>query len=443
MMFPPVLPNRRARRAGTLPEIAPRYTLGPDTRGGAALMFALAAPALIGAAALAIDVGSWQSQRLGMQESADMATMAGGIAVQRGANVVTEGRALAAANGFVHGANGVSVAVNNPPLTGANAGNVKAVEVVISKPGGSTFSNAFRASPPVISSRAVAVPKGLYSGGMCVMALKTTGAGISIGGSTAINSDNCNIYVNSTSANAVEKSGSATMRGYAVRIAGGITSSGSGPGVTAVNSLQTGVAATADPYAARTIPSFSGCNATSASLGAGATVTAGASPYVFCNGLSISGSGVVTFNPGIYIIDRGVLSITSSGTINATGGVTIILTSSTGANFATLSMSGSQTFNIRAPSAGVTAGLALWVDKRATSSTVVIGGSSSWNVVGAIYAPGSTLGWNGSSGSSACTQLVANRIEFSGNSGLVNNCSGVGTLNPPGSVVASAMKLSE
>ncbi len=411
-----------------------------DGRGTVAVAFALAAPALIGAAALAVDVGSWQAQRLAMQQSADQATLAAGVAAQVGANVTTEARALAAANGFVHGSNGVSVSVSHPPLAGASAGNVRAVEVAISKAGQSFFSTAFRAAP-VLTTRAVAVPKGQYSGGTCVMALATTGVGIDLGGTAGVDAANCNIYSNSTAAGSISTSGSAVLRGYVVRVVGGIAKGGSSS-VTGVNAVLTGVAATPDPYAARTIPSYSGCDATRASLGSGATVTAGAAPYVFCNGLSIGGSGTVTFNPGIYVIDRGTFNIGSSGTINATGGVTFILTSSTGAGHATMSMTGSQTFNIRAPSTGPTAGLAVWIDRAATGSAVSIGGSTVWNITGAFYAPATTLTWNGG-GSSSCTQLIALRVTMTGSSGLNNVCAGTGVQHPPGSVVASAMALTE
>ena len=434
----PHLPAPRSRNTGA---VGGRTGLTGDARGTVAVAFALAAPVLIGGAALAIDVSSWQSQRLAMQQSADQATVGAGVARQVGVNVTHEARAMAAANGFVHGVDGVSVRVDNPPLTGPAAGDLRAVEVTITKRGDVFFSGALRSAPPEIASRAVSLPKGRYSGGLCVMALATDGAGISLSGTGTIDAGNCNIYSNSTASNSVDLNGSATMRGYVVKIAGAIKKTGSGS-VTATNSVQTGVAATADPYATRTIPSYSGCNAVAASLGAGAVVTAGATPYVFCNGLSISGSGTVTFNPGVYVIDRGVLNISSSPRIVATGGVTIILTSSTGVGYATLTMSGSPTMTIRAPSDGPTRGLAFWIDKRAVGSNAAIMGSASWNIIGAFYAPATTIGWNGG-GTSYCTQIVGYRVSFQGSAGINNDCIGVGVDNPPGSIVPSVMALTE
>lgn len=438
-MFPSRIHHPPSLRSCTNGAVGGRTGLTGDERGTVAVAFALAAPVLIGVAALAIDVSSWESQRLAMQLGADQATVSAGIAKQLGTDVTAEARAMTAANGFVHGMQGVSVSVDNPPLSGPSAGDIRSVEVTITQRGTAIFGGALQASPPNIVARAASLPKARYSGGLCVMALAPDGAGISLSGSGVINASNCNIYSNSTGTNSVDLNGSATMRGYLVKISGAIKKTGSGS-VTAANSVQTGVAATADPYATRTMPSFSGCNATSASLGAGSVVTAGATPYVFCNGLSINGSGIVTFKPGVYVVDRGVLNISSSPIIQATGGVTIILTSSTGAGYATLSMSGSPTMTIRAPSSGPTRGLAVWIDKRAVGSNASISGSSVWNVTGAFYAPATTLGWNGG-GTSHCTQVIGYRVSLQGSSGIDNDCIGVGVDNPPGSIVPSVMAL--
>ncbi|MCC6716710.1 MAG: hypothetical protein IT555_02400, partial [Acetobacteraceae bacterium] len=145
---------------------------------------------------------------------------------------------------------------------------------------------------------------------------------------------------------------------------------------------------------------------------------------------------------GVYIFDRGSFSMSGSMTVNATGGVTLIFTSSTGSGIGGVGTSGSQNFNIKAPSTGPTAGMAIWIDKRATGSSFSVSGSSVWNVTGAIYVPNTALSWSGS-GTSPCTQLVARTIAISGSGQLTHECAGVGVSDPPGSTGSTLARLVE
>jgi len=56
--------------------------------------------------------------------------------------------------------------------------------------------------------------------------------------------------------------------------------------------------------------------------------------------------------------------------------VTLIFTTSTGSGIGNISTRGSQVFNIKAPPTGASAGIAIWVDKRATTSSMGVTGSS-------------------------------------------------------------------
>ena len=163
---------------------------------------------------------------------------------------------------------------------------------------------------------------------------------------------------------------------------------------------------------------------------------------VICGNLSVSGSGTVNFPAGIYIFDRGSFQMSGSMTVHATGGVTLIFTSPNGSGIGSVSTSGSQTFNIKAPPTGASAGIAIWIDKRAASSSMSVSGSSVWNVTGAIYVPNSALTWSGS-GTSPCTQLVAKTISISGSGQLKHDCAGVGVSDPPGSGGSTLSRLVE
>ena len=421
-----------------------RPALQADRRGSVAATVGLSAPVLIGFLGFAIDLAMWEGSKVGAQAAADQAALAAGIAISTASNPTTEARAVSASFGYVHGVKGVQVMVNQPPTSGSFSSNGQAVEVKITKPEGPYFSKAYRPNAPIVNARSVSAPIGTAAGGgMCVMALEPTSTGLSTNGSTVLDSRTCNIYVNSKNTRAVNMLGTAgAIKGYDIFIGGGIRATG-GAAVTPTHAMQTYYSPpTPDPYTARAIPAFSGCNHTGLSVNSPQTFSAsGATPYVFCNGLSIGSSTTVTFNPGVYIVDRGNFSVSGTATINGTGGVTIILSTSTGSGIGSFSVTGSPTFNIKAQPTGPTAGIALWIDKRATSSFSVSGGSV-WNITGAYYMPNAAMSWNGS-GSSPCTQLVAKTISISGSGELKHDCAGVGVADPPGSGGATMSRLVE
>ena len=215
-----------------------------------------------------------------------------------------------------------------------------------------------------------------------------------------------------------------------------ITGNDSTSGGASLNTTKgtfTGVAPISDPYAGVSIPSYSGCNQTNYSLSSGAskTLSAGSSGiYVFCNGLNLSGGASLTLNPGIYVINSGSFNLSGGTTFNATGGVTIVLTSSTGSSYATANISGGASVNITAPTSGPTAGLAFFQDRNAPSSgTDSFSGGATQNITGAIYFPHQAVNYSGgtATGGSACTQLIAYTMTFSGGTTFNNNCAGVGT----------------
>src|SRR5438876_4619844 len=89
----------------------------------AGLMFVLLA--FVG---MAFDVGYLQWSRRRAQTAADAAALAGAWAVQSGGPGTTEGKYSSKINGFEDGVNGVTVTINNPPLSGSYAGTAGAVE---------------------------------------------------------------------------------------------------------------------------------------------------------------------------------------------------------------------------------------------------------------------------------------------------------------------------
>ena len=227
-----------------------------------------------------------------------------------------------------------------PPLSGAYTDPSKgAIEVIISKPVPIYFASLFLATPPTAKGRAVVQS----AGALCLLTTQSTGSDITTSGPAGVTLKNCDLYDNSTSTPDVTMSGSGTVTARDAYLSGGgPVLSGSTSFCPAPCLLHLDTAPIADPYANRSIPTFSGCNATSPVVTASKTYTAvGSTPYVICNGMTLAGSGTLTFGAGVYVINKG--NITSSGTwnINATAGTTLIFTSSTGSGIGTIIGSGS------------------------------------------------------------------------------------------------------
>ena len=170
------------------------------------------------------------------------------------------------------------------------------------------------------------------------------------------------------------------------------------------------------------MPSYSGCaKGNNKSYGTG---TWSLSPGVYCNGIAFTNAAVATMSAGVYFVDRGTFNV--GGAVQLTGtGVTIILTSSTGSGYATVSIGNGATVTLTAPGSGnATAGLVFFGDRRAplaTSSS--FGGGAAVNLTGAVYLPTESLIFqNGSSNPSGCTQLIAASIQLTGGSQFQNNC---------------------
>jgi hypothetical protein len=402
-----------------------------DCRGAVAVPAAISLVVLLGFAGLGSEVASWYVSKRAMQGAADTAAYSAAYAKAANASVAaytSEATSVAGSYGFVDGTNGVTITVNSPPASGRHAGDNTAVEVIITRPQPLAFAALFLKGPPTLQAQSVATPGATG----CVLALdRGNVTDVSDNGNTTLNLNHCNIYVNSVSNSALSLVGGATINANAAYISGNY-STGGHAALNTIQGIHTQAAPANDPYADVQIPSYQGCNQTNYSLTAGQskTFTAGSSPMVFCNGFSLAGGSRVTFDPGVYIFDRGSFSMTGNSSLAGSGpGVTMIFASSTGSNFATVSIAGGSTVTITAPTSGPLSGLAFFQDRNApsTGSNSFAGGATQ-NVTGAIYFPNQNVTFNGgtATGGATCTQLIAYTITFNGNSTFNNNCPGVG-----------------
>ena len=387
-----------------------------DQSGAVAMVTAVGLPVLIGFAALTVDVTLWSSSKTSAQGAADAAAMSAVKAAAAGNSVSqskNEATAIAAADGFTNGVGGATVTVNNPPASGAYTSNSGAYEVIITKPQTLYFAGIFGAAPQV-TGRSVAASN---SPPACVLALEPSAQqAINMSGSAALTTNNCSVVANSTNAGAVKLSGSACLKPSQLTLVGNYSSSSS---CAVTGTVKTNAAATADPYASVTVPSYSGCTQNNYQLSGGsATISAG----VYCGGISVSGSSQLTLNAGTYIIDSGDLSVSGSASLIATAGVTLILTSKTN-HYGKVAFSGGTTVSVTAPSTGTYAGMAIITDRNAAAQNNDFSGGSTQSIIGAIYMPSQNVDYSGqSNAANTCTQLVVLKLNLSGSAGFGRNC---------------------
>jgi len=445
--------------------------------GQALIVVAGALTVLMIGAGLGVDFGYLRYQKRCQQAAADSAAIAGAAEINYG-DVTAAAQTDSATNGYTNGNNNVTVTVYNPPNDGPHAGVAGYVEVLVTKIQPTFFAKVAGFNNVTVTARAVAYAG---SGQGCIYALAPTGTGVLMNGSADITSG-CGMYVNSSSSSALTVNGSNTLVDKFTDIVGADSVNGSN---TITPTPTTGIAPTGDPLAyldnsepsintpcsgGTTYPAINGTGANvtitpggncysvtingsnntvtlspgnygSVSVnGSGNTVTLGAGIYgnVQINGTgtltfgpgqysSITGNGTPNeiFNPGQYVISSG--NLTLNGTNGMSGaGVTFYL----GPNAGGITVNGSDTTNLTAPTSGTFAGI-LFFQNPSDTSAATFNGSNGTTFNGAIYLPKAQVTMNGSNSTSAAyTILVANNLVLNGTDTFNNDYSSLAQGSP-------------
>nr|WP_294167464.1 pilus assembly protein TadG-related protein [uncultured Sphingomonas sp.] len=431
-----------------------------DKRGNVLILMAAGMPMLIGMAGLATDTIQWALWKRQLQRAADSAAIAG--VYQR--NVTPLGATTSVSDAILR-----DLALNqhagtlleaipaacpetgDPILTcpadeGTGAGRrMNQVSVTLKLRKELAFSSFFMSAPPTItvSAKAASVPG---AGEYCVIALdRRNVVGIDIGGSTNVNLGNCCLIANSTHPNqAFKNTGSgSTVRAGCIAAAGGVEYSES-PNWNVDNYYPYSEPA-ADPYADLPTPEEDDCDPTlrysfGSQLTTDRNFTDGplTPPAESHTGKTICIDGGfdikanLTLGAATYIINTSGssdnLSMTQTGARLTCDGCTIILTNfDDPAETGNVRLNGG-TVNISAPDATAVGnpymGVVLYQDRRAEDDdkrgTNHVNGNNTIGVQGVIYMPTRSLMYNGGGGvaQNKCMQLIAARVDFSGNSGF-------------------------
>jgi Flp pilus assembly protein TadG len=455
-------------------------------QGAVAIIAAIALVPMVGLIALAADYGSAIYKKQMMQTAADQAAYSAATALSTSGTAMTlEGLAVAGANGFANGSNGVAVAVNNPPTSGPYASNSSAVQVVITQPVTLSFVSAICSviggcsGSLTLSASSVVAASGAGGAGCILQLGATPSPGVQV--LAGVTLTGCGMAVDSTTAGSKSTTGALVFsgapkvnldQGQSISVAGGVGWNNNlscaaviSPSTNCPGAVKTSQGAAADPYNpnndngvnAVNPPYWAGYPNTPPVCSLGTNMTYLHSninnnaaqvinPGVWCNGVHFTSDAVISLKPGTYYVYGGAFVVDGDVTMTGTG-VTIVLTgkSTDGytPTYANFHLTAGAKVNLIAPTTGTTAGIVFFEDRNAPSTPntnpystnclsvgcSVLDGGSAISITGAIYLPTRQINFMAGVNfvSTACTQVIANSVIFSGGIKFQNNCSGTGT----------------
>ena len=424
-------------------------------RGTVAMMVGLTAIPAIGLVALGTEAGVWYATQRQAQNAADAAAYSGALRLAKadGQTIAYRGKEFAAQNGFCNPADLTypgsvciaavaatqAVTINSPPVGGAYAGNVNAVQAIVTQTQPPLLSSLFLTGNITIAAQAVALIK--QPSNPCVLALAGS---ISFQGSPTVSLPGCGMASNSTAANAINFTGNG-----GISVTGPIVTEGGCTGTTALCApVVTNGLPVVDPLAAleTAMAGFALPACTNAQLSAAGGIVAYTALTPCKNdNLTLSGNTTLTLT-GVYFISGTLTMKGTTALSSGANGATIVMLP--GSSF---SMKGSGTINITGPTAApaqlpsafsspacptcasLFKNLAIF---DADASAVTIGGTSNLNFSGNLYFPLAPVTFQGNPTVNACGELIAASIAFNGNSTFTNSgCATNGVVVPTTQVV--------
>lgn len=384
---------------------------------------------LMGLLALVIDAGSLKRHRRMAQGAADAAALAGAVELFRGRS---ESEAFAAAqraawrNGYTNGADGVTVTVGHP--SSGTFASAAYVQVAISEDIPTLFGGVVGRTSFTVHTRSVG---GTGAANGCLAILDPTAyhaLDISSGG--VVTAGGCSVTVNSSDAEALYVKNNSTLSAGSIGVVGGVGGTG-----TITSDVVTGVPPALDPMGYLTMPEVPPCTSAYGTIVTNGTQSF--SPGVYCGGFDFSGPGtVVTFNPGIYWIEGGGLTVRANATIQGNG-VTFILTNAPAeyggaANYGVVNFASGSTEILSAMTTGTFAGVLIYQDPNAgvtgTVYTNIIHSGAGSVINGTMYFPTQNVEVKANGDLTITGGLVAKTAEvITGSGNLTMNGLGGGT----------------
>jgi Flp pilus assembly protein TadG len=388
--------------------------------GNVAITAALSLPMVVGGAGFGVEVGYDYYEQVKVQQAADAAAFSGAVELRRGSvddAVQAAASTAATQNGETSATDTLTVLT---PSSGAPANSVQA-SIARTEP--RFFSGMFVRAPMIVAAKATAEFASTSSA--CVLALDPSASqAINFSGNTTSTFTDCVVMSDSISSSSINVQGSAQMTAPCAYAVGHVTlTSGAHLGC---GSAQTGMGPVGDPFASFPMPPDTGpCQNFNGS--------GNWQPGHYCgNGVSIKGKTHMQ-GGGVYVIDGGLSANANADVdIHGSGGVTLVFYGGS------ISLNCSSVWNISAPTSGPYAGM-LMVGARGSSapSSVTINGDSSSSMTGNMYFANTPVSYLGNfTGTNGCMHIVADTVQWTGNTTVSVNCSSYGMSTiPVGNVV--------
>jgi Flp pilus assembly protein TadG len=386
--------------------------------GNVATIFALTLPVVVGGAGLGVETSYWYYSSLKLQAVADAAAYAGALEKIQGSDttaITAAATSSAASNGLGAG----TIVVNTPPTSGPNTAK-KAVEVILNQNLDRMFTSIFTQTKVPEQARAVALITDASKA--CVLALNPSASQAALfSGSTSVKLTGCSVMSDSIANDSIKVQGSAGLQADCLITAGGVSLSN--PVTTVCKSPITQALPASDPFGSLPAPAATNpCksvngNKTSQTLQAG----------TYCSGMSLNGN--VALSSGTYVV-QGNLKINAGAVVTCAAPCTGVTIYMAGSN--TVSMNGNATVTLSAPTSGTYSGVLFYGDRTGTAAQSTFNGTADSLLTGAIYFPRQQVNYLGNfSGVNGCTQVVADTIQWSGNSTINQDCSSLGMKDIP------------
>ncbi|MDB5367196.1 MAG: hypothetical protein JWM77_3123, partial [Rhodospirillales bacterium] len=158
---------------------------------------------------------------------------------------------------------------------------------------------------------------------------------------------------------------------------------------------------------------------------------------LYCSGMNFAANTSYTLSSGIYYVYNGDFRINANTTVTvqAGGGVTIILTGSPASKIGRIDINGTSTVTLYPSASGTYKGVLFYQDRNAPPNNNLnqgnlINGGTNLTLGGAIYTPSQSVKFSGNAGAS-CLVILASTVQFQGNTNLDNSgCPAMGVSMP-------------
>jgi Flp pilus assembly protein TadG len=372
-----------------------------DAAGGAAIIFAVAAPAMGLLACGAIDLASVNGDRSAMQDAADATALA--MAKQLG--VATAAGISARAVDYADAQLGPIATNDTVRVTTSFGANNASVTVAITGKRPSFFANMLPPGGWSISTSATASTLGRLP--LCVL---SSGAG----SPSSLLVQNQSLL---TAAGCLVQSNGDIQVGSGGQLTAGLAQASGAASGPITPAPQTGAPAISDPFAtmSMTPPLLGLCSPLDLVYDVGVNFL---SPGTHCGNITVRKGATVILLPGEHYFTQGDLVMDDNSTLS---GSNVVLVFNTGSSF---QFNDTSTITLAGRQSGTYAGFVV-ATTRANTSTFSISSTSARKLEGTIYVPSSTLQITGTADKvedqSAWTVIVAEAIDMVGSPNLVVN----------------------